>query len=273
MKHFKSLSFPYLLWILAFIVAPFLLIILYAFTDGGLSLTDAGFSLESFRDMLKPLYMSVFLRSFQTGLFTTALCLLLGYPMAYFITKFDEKVQPVLILFTTIPMWINLLLRTYAWVGILSDNGLLNALLSKLHLPTISIMYTGISVSIGLICNFLPFMVLPIYTSLSKMDHSLLEAAYDLGANKFQAFYKVVFQYSIPGVLNGVIITFLMAISAFVIPKLLGGGQYTLLGNLIENQFISIGNWNFGGAISLFLAIVILVAISFLKRIDPDENL
>ena len=133
-------------------------------------------------------------------------------------------------------------------------------------------MYTGVAVNIGLICNFLPFMILPIYTSLSKMDPSLLEAAYDLGANKIQAFTKVVFKYSIPGVLNGVILTFLMAISAFVIPKLLGGGQYTLLGNLIENQFISVGNWNFGSAISFILAIVILLTISFLKRIDPDDE-
>jgi spermidine/putrescine transport system permease protein len=271
MKHFRGMISPYILWALAFIVAPFILIIIYAFTDGGLSLTDASFSIESFRDMLKPLYVTVFLRSFETGLLTTGLCFLFGYPMAYAITKFSEKVQPVLILFTTIPMWINLLLRTYAWIGILSDNGILNMLLHKLGLPTVSIMYTGVAVNIGLVCNFLPFMILPIYTSLSKMDPSLLEAAYDLGANKIQAFMRVVFKYSIPGVLNGVIITFLMAISAFVIPKLLGGGQYTLLGNLIENQFISVGNWNFGSAISFILAIVILMAISFLKKIDEED--
>ena len=270
MKHFKALIAPFFLWAIAFIIVPFLLIAVYAFTNGGLSLTDASLSLESFREIIDPLYVTVFTRSFQVGLITTFFCLLLGYPMAYFITKFDEKVQPILILFTTIPMWINLLLRTYAWVGILSDNGILNALLTKLHLPTVSIMYTSISVNIGLICNFLPFMILPIYTSLSKMDHSLIEAAHDLGANRFQTFWKVTFQYSIPGVLNGTIMTFLMAISAFVIPKLLGGGQYTLLGNLIEHQFISIGNWNFGSAISLILALVILLAISFLKQIDRD---
>ena len=272
MKHFKNMSIPYILWALAFIVAPFILIIIYAFTDSGQSLTGATFSLDSFRDMIDPLYATVFIRSFETGVITTALCFLFGYPMAYFITKFSERVQPVLILFTTIPMWINLLLRTYAWIGILSNNGTLNMILKLFHLPQVSIMYTGVAVNIGLICNFLPFMILPIYTSLSKMDPSLLEAAYDLGANKIQAFTKVVFKYSIPGVLNGVILTFLMAISAFVIPKLLGGGQYTLLGNLIENQFISVGNWNFGSAISFILAIVILLTISFLKRIDPDDE-
>jgi spermidine/putrescine transport system permease protein len=272
MKHFKNMIAPYLLWSAAFIIIPFVLIILYAFTNEGLSLTDASFSIASFLEMIDPLYMTVFARSFQVGLITTTLCFLLGYPMAYMITKFDEKIQPILILFTTIPMWINLLLRTYAWISILSDNGLLNLLLQKLGLAPVSIMYTGISVNIGLICNFLPFMILPIYTSLSKMDPALLEAAYDLGAHKLQAFFKVVFKYSIPGVLNGVILTFLMAISAFVIPKLLGGGQYTLLGNLIENQFISVGNWNFGSAISFILAVVILFTISFLKRVDPDDE-
>ncbi|MDO4942433.1 MAG: ABC transporter permease [Lachnospiraceae bacterium] len=272
MKHFKGMTIPYIFWAFAFIVAPFILIIIYAFTDGGLSLTDASFSLDSFRDIIDPLYATVFMRSFETGIITTGLCFFIGYPMAYFITKFDEKMQPVLILLTTIPMWINLLLRTYAWIGILSDNGILNSALKAFGLPAVSVMYTGIAVNIGLVCNFLPFMILPIYTSLSKMDPSLLEAAYDLGANKIQAFVRVVFKYSIPGVLNGVILTFLMAISAFVIPKLLGGGQYTLLGNLIENQFISVGNWNFGSAISFILAIVILFTISFLKKIDPDDE-
>lgn len=272
MRHFRPLSSPYVLWGLIFIIAPFLLIIAYAFTDGGFSMAGASLSLDSFRQIADPLYLVVFTRSFQIGLITTAICFLLGYPMAYMITKFDEKVQPILILFTTIPMWINLLLRTYAWIGILSDKGILNSLLIMLGLPTHSIMYTGVSVTIGLVCNFLPFMILPIHTSLSKMDPSLLEAAYDLGANKFQAFWRVVFKYSIPGVLNGVILTFLMAISAFVIPKLLGGGQFTLLGNLIENQFISVGNWNFGSAISLILAIVILFTISLLKKVDPEDE-
>lgn len=270
MKHYRSMISPYVLWAFGFIIIPFIMIMVYAFTDGGLSLTDAGFSLDSFAEMTDSLYFTVFTRSFSTGILTTLLCLFIGYPMAFFITKFDERIQGTLILITTIPMWINLLLRTYAWIGILSDKGLLNAFLKVFGIAPISIMYTGIAVNIGLVCNFLPFMILPIHTSLSKMDPSLLEAAYDLGANKVQAFTRVIFKYSIPGVLNGVIITFLMAISAFVIPKMLGGGQFTLLGNLIENQFISVGNWNFGAAVSLILAIVILAAISFLKRIDPD---
>ena len=133
-------------------------------------------------------------------------------------------------------------------------------------------MYTDFAVIIGMISDFLPFMVIPIYTSLSKIDHSLIEAAHDLGANNVQTFFKVVFKLSIPGVVNGVMITFLLSVSTFVIPKLLGGGQYMLIGNLIENQFISVGNWNFGSAISLILAVVILIAITVMRKLDPDDS-
>jgi len=169
-------------------------------------------------------------------------------------------------------MWINMLLRTYAWISILSENGLLNALLEKIGVGPLSLMYTDFAVMIGQICDFLPFMIIPIHTSLSKMDKSYVEAAYDLGANPVQTFFRVVFKLSIPGVLNGIIMVFLLSISTFVIPKLLGGGQYVLIGNLIENQFVSVGDWNFGSAISILLAAIILVAIRWMKKIDTGEN-
>ena len=177
-----------------------------------------------------------------------------------------------MILLVTIPMWINTLLRTYAWISILLDNGIVNTILEKFGLDPITFMYTDFAVIIGMISDFLPFMVIPIYTSLSKIDHSLIEAAHDLGANNVQTFFKVVFKLSIPGVVNGVMITFLLSVSTFVIPKLLGGGQYMLIGNLIENQFISVGNWNFGSAISLILAVVILSAITVMRKLDPDDS-
>ena len=145
-------------------------------------------------------------------------------------------------------------------------------MLTKLGLDPMSFMYTDFAVIVGMISDFLPFMVIPIYTSLSKIDHSLIEAAHDLGANNVQTFFKVIFKLSIPGVVNGIVITFLLSISTFVIPKLLGGGQYMLIGNLIESQFISVGNWNFGSAISLILAVVILVVITIMRKIDPDET-
>ena len=164
-----------------------------------------------------------------------------------------------------------MLLRTYAWMNLLSDNGIINHLLGFLGISPVTMMYTDFSVVVGLVCNFMPFMIIPIHTSLSKMDKSFIEAAYDLGANKFQTFTKVIWKLSIPGVLNGIMMVFLLSISTFVIPKLLGGGQYMLIGNLIESQFISVGDWNFGSAISLILAVLILIFMSLMKKMDKDE--
>ena len=183
-----------------------------------------------------------------------------------------RKVQSFLILMVTIPMWINMLLRTYAWMNILSDNGLVNNLLKMLGISPITMMYTDFSVIVGLVCNFMPFMIIPIHTSLSKMDKSLIEAANDLGANPFQTFWRITWKLSMPGVVNGIMMVFLLSISTFVIPKLLGGGQYMLIGNLIESQFISVGDWNFGSAISLILAVIILIFMSLMKKMDTQDD-
>ena len=155
-----------------------------------------------------------------------------------------------------------MLLRTYAWMNLLSDNGIINHLLGLLGISPVTMMYTNFSVVVGMVCNFMPFMIIPIHTSLRKMDNSLIEAAMDLGANPFQTFQKVVLKLSMPGVINGIVMVFLMAISSFVIPKLLGGGQFVLIGNLIESQFVSVGDWNFGSAISLILANAVFFASS-----------
>ena len=271
MKHFKKMIIPYIIWAVIIVILPLLLIVLYSVTKGGNELLNIQFTFENFKRLTEPIYVAVFLKSFKLGILSVIICLLLGYTLAYLISGFSEKVQSVLILFVTIPMWINTLLRTYAWISLLSDNGLINTVLTKLGFEPVNMMYTDFAVVLGLVSDLLPFMVIPIYTSLSKMDHSLVEAAYDLGANKFKTFWNVTFKLSIPGVLNGVIMTFLLSISTFVIPKLLGGGQYTLIGNLIENQFISIGDWNFGSAISVILAFIILISITFMKKIDKDE--
>lgn len=272
MKSFRKLVRPYILWSLVLIVVPLILIVLYAVTTGGNRLVNIQFTLENFKKIIEPIYLTVFSKSFQLGILTVVICLVLGYTLAYVISRFKEKTQNILILFVTIPMWINTLLRTYAWISLLSDNGLINTLLQTLGFDSIPMMYTDFAVIIGLVSDLLPFMVIPIHTSLCKIDKSLIEAAQDLGANRFQTFWSVTFKMSIPGVLNGIIMTFLLSISTFVIPKLLGGGQYMLIGNLIENQFISIGDWNFGSAISLLLAAVILLAIRFMKKIDKDET-
>ncbi len=257
MKYFKNLVRPYIVWSAVVILVPIFMIFLYAVTNSGNSLINIQFTLDNFAKFVEPVYLEVFISSIEMGIITVVICLVLGYAMAYIISKCKERTQSILILLVTIPMWINMIIRIYAWKSILEPLGL---------------MYTDFAVMVGQICEFLPFMIIPIHTSLSKMDKSFVEAAYDLGANPVQTFLKVTFKLSIPGVLNGVIMVFLLSISTFMIPKILGGGQYMLIGNLIEKQFIEVGDWNFGSAVSLLLAVIILLSIRWMKKIDKEEN-
>ena len=245
MKQYRNLIKPYLVWAFVVIVIPLILIALYAFTEDGNEVLTFSFTLENFHKFLEATYMSVIFKSFKLGILTTVICLGLGYPLAYIISKCPEKSQSLLILLVTIPEWINMLLRTYAWMNLLSDNGIINHLLGLLGISPVTMMYTDFSVVVGLVCNFMPFMI--------------------------QTFTKVIWKLSIPGVLNGIMMVFLLSISTFVIPKLLGGGQYMLIGNLIESQFISVGDWNFGSVISLILAVLILIFMSLMKKMDKDE--
>ncbi len=271
MKYFKNLVKPYLVWSFIMIVVPLFMIFMYAITSSGNSLLNISFTLDNFKKIADPVWISVFINSIRLGAITVIICLIFGYAFALIISRFSERVQNILILVVTVPTWINMLIRTYAWISILSPNGIINTLLEKIGMGPLDIMYNDFSVILGLVCNFMPFMIIPIHTSLSKMDKSLIEASYDLGANSLQTFRRVIFKLSLPGVINGVIMVFLLSISTLVIPKLLGGGQYVLIGNLIENQFISVGDWNFGSAISLILAAIILIVIRLMKKIDPDE--
>lgn len=272
MSHFKKLVKPYVVWSLFLIVVPLALIVVYAFTTGDNSIVNIRFTIDNFLKISDPVYLNVFIKSLKMGLLTTVICLLLAYPMAYIISKFSDSMQNILILLVTIPMWINTLLRTYAWISLLADNGIVNSLLEFLGINPVTMMYTNFSVVIGLVCDLLPFMVIPIHTSLSKMDYSIVEAAVDLGANRLQTFTKVILKLSLPGVISGITMVFLLSISSFVIPQLLGGHQYVLIGNLIENQFISVGDWNFGSAISIILAVIILALIGIMRRIDPEKS-
>ena len=272
MKHYTKLIRPYLIWSVLIIAVPFLLIILYAFTQGGNVLVNIRFTLRNFKQIGEPIYLAVLRKSFVLGFISVLICLVLGYILAYVITRFKDSMQDLLILAVTIPMWINTLLRTYAWISILSDNGIVNRFLGLFGLDYVSFMYTDFAVIIGLVSDILPFMVIPIHTSIRKIDPSLIEASHDLGANRRQTFFHVIFKMSIPGVISGVMMTFLLSISTFVIPKLLGGGQYMLIGNLIENQFVSVGNWNFGSAISVILTVIIMIGLTLMKRFDKEEK-
>ena len=254
------------------IIVPLVLIVLYSFTTGGNDLVNIRFTLENFKKITEPVYLEVLKKSFILGFLSVFICFITGYPLAYIISGFKDRTQDLLILVITVPMWINTLLRTYAWISILSDNGLLNRFLDLLGLAHGSFMYTDFAVLIGLISDMLPFMVIPIHTSIRKIDPALIEASHDLGADNLTTFWKITFKMSIPGVISGVMMTFLLSISTFVIPKLLGGGQYSLIGNLIENQFISVGNWNFGSAISIILTIVILLGLTLMRKFDKEKE-
>lgn len=270
MKLYRSFVQPYLFWMSILIVVPMLLIVFYAFTTSGNDIISFRFTLDNFLKFGEPIFLRVLLRSLSIALTTTVISILIGYPVAYFISQANEKTQTLLILLVTIPMWINMLVRTYAWIGILSENGIINNIMTSLGLPTLNLMYTDFAVILGMVYNFLPFMILSIYTVLAKLDKALINASYDLGANKMQTFLKVVLPLSVPGIISGITLVFLPAVSTFVIPKFLGGGNYVLIGNLIETQFITVGEWNFGSAISMIMASVIMLSMFITKRFDQD---
>ncbi len=264
----KSLSVPFLIWSVIFIIVPMLFILAFAFTDDNFK-----FTLENFSHLNN--YIPVFLRSLKLSLISTAICLFLGYPVGYIISKMKPKVQNIFVLLTMLPMWMNFLLRTYSWIKILNtESGVLNTVLSALHLPTINIMDTQFAIVLGMIYNFLPFMILPIYSVLAKMDTKVIEAAMDLGANKKQVFFKVVFPLSIPGIMTGLTMVFVPAISTFIISKLLGGGGANMLiGDLIDMQFLGNAyNPHLGSAISLILMIFILISMGIMRKFDSDET-
>ncbi|WP_294731801.1 ABC transporter permease [uncultured Faecalibaculum sp.] len=269
MKRFRQLVIPYLAWSLVMLLLPMVLIAFYSFIKAGNSIVHFQLTLDNYlRFFTDRDFLIILWRSLAIALKTTGICLLLGYPIAYVISRSSEKVQQRLILAITLPMWINMLVRTYAWIGLLSAGGPVEWVLNLLHIPHGELLYTETAVLIGMVYNFLPFMILQIQTSLAKMDRSLLEAASDLGANGWQAFRKVTLPLSLPGVVSGITLVFLPAVSAFFIPKLLGGGQYFLIGNVIENQFITVGEWNFGSAISMIMAVLMMLLMMLVRRLD-----
>ena len=271
MKHYKSLVQPYVVWIAIFILIPMLLIVLYAFTKHGNETLTLQFTLENFLRFFKDtVFIDVLVTSLRIALITTVICVLLGYPMAYLISKMDANKSALFVLLITAPTWINMLVRTYAWIGILSDNGLVNSILGFFGISAVKLIHTEGAVILGMVYNFLPFMILQIHSSLAKMDKSLIEASSDLGANPFLTFYKIIFPLSLPGVISGITLVFLPAVSSFFIPKLLGGGGQMLVGNLIENYFVTTGDWNIGSAISLIMAIVIMISMYLTKKFDRE---
>ena len=273
MRRFSQLAIPSAVWVALMILLPMLLILLYAFTTQGNDIVNFSFTLDHFiRFFTDQDFLLILWRSLVIAFKTTIICVLLGYPIAYFIARSSDKVRNILVLVITLPMWINMLVRTYAWIGILSDGGILQNILSFLGFGEPELLYTEGAVLLGMVYNFLPFMILQVNTSLCKMDKSLLEASADLGANRFQTFWRVTFPLSLSGVISGITLVFLPAVSSFFIPKLLGGGQFFLIGNVIENQFITVGEWNFGSAISMIMAVVMMLCMFLIRRVDERNS-
>lgn len=267
MKRVKLPVIVYGLWAMFFILVPLLLILLLGF-----SIDESGkttFSLANFKRFFCPIYLSILWESFKLAFFSTLICLLVGYPFAWFIAK--KKNRDIYMILIMIPMWMNFLLRTYAWLTLLGRNGLVNSFLVKIGIGQLELMYNNFSIMVGMVYNYLPFMILPIFTAITKLDYGYIEAGYDLGATPQEVFRKVIFPLTKGGVVTGITMTFIPAISTFVISQLLGGNNINLIGNIIEQQFRYTGDWNFGSAISIVLIIIILVLIKFsLQNADED---
>lgn len=260
---------PYIVWMLIFILVPLVLVLYYSITVKTSS--GVSFSLENYEKFMQPIYIKVLVRSIVLALVSTAVCLIVGYPVAMILAGRDMGSKNTLVLLFIIPMWMNFLLRTYAWMTLLEKKGLINTFLVSLGLPQLNLLYTDKAVILGMVYNFLPFMVLPIFSVLTKIDRSVIEAAEDLGANSLVVFKRITFPLSLPGVISGITMVFMPAVTTFVISKLLGGNQYTLIGNLIEDQFMRVYDWNFGSSVSIIMMLLILLSMAVMSRYDKED--
>lgn len=261
-KRFSNLSYIYVFWIFLFIVFPITLVLYYAFSEGNIgSFETTSLSVQYFYKFFTSRYFYVLLDSIGQAFLCTVFCFIVGYPTAFFLYRMEKKKADILLLLIILPMWMNFLVRTYAWVNLLSKNGLINSVLVTMGFEPIKMLYTKGSILLGMVYNFIPFMILPIYNVMEKIDKSYIEAAKDLGANDFKTFKKVIFPMSIPGIITGITMVLIPAISTFEISALLGGNKYNLIGNIVEHQFKVAGNWHYGSAISVVLMVIILIAM------------
>ena len=271
MKKFSQLALPYIIWSIIILLLPVLLIAFYAVTDSGNAVVNFNFTLQNFvKFFTDPDFLLILWRSLSIALKTTVICILLGYPIAYFISRCKDRTRNILVLLITLPMWINMLVRTYAWIGILSDGGILQSLLNLLGFKSTQLLYTEGAVLLGMVYNFLPFMVLPIYNVLAKIDKDVIYAARDLGANEFQTFTQIIFPLSIPGIISGITMVFVPALTTFVISDLLGGSKILLIGNVIEQEFKQGSNWHTGSGLSLVLMIFIIASMAVIAKYDKN---
>ena len=259
----KKLAYPYFVWMVLFTVVPLFIVVYYAMTDA-----EGNFTLNNLTSISG--YGSVFARSLLLALIATVICLVIAFPVGYFLSRLRVNKQHIMLMLVMLPMWMNFLLRTYAWMGLLSVNGPVNTLLGFIGLGPYTMLNTSGAVVLGMVYNFLPFMVFPIYTSLTKLDPQLGEAAQDLGCNAWNKFVRVTAPLSLPGVISGITMVFMPSVTTFFIPRILGGGNTMMFGDLIESKFLTEGNWNVGSALSLIMMILILLSLSILRKADPE---
>lgn len=261
----KMLDKPYLLWAALFIIVPLIMVVYYAFTD-----KTGAFTFSNIAQIKN--YFPTILLSVLYGLAATVICVLIGYPFAYALSKHTEHIQRTMVLLVMLPMWMNFLIRTYSLMTILGDSGVINNFLTSIGLKPIHMINTGGAVILGMVYNFLPYMILPIYSVLSKLDNSLVEAAHDLGSGRLTTFRRVILPLSLPGLLSGITMVFVPCVSTFYITQKLGGGQIVLIGDVIESQFQSANNYNLGAALSFVLMILIFVCLGIMNYFDDGTQ-
>lgn len=267
----KATVTPFSSWMVVFVLVPMALVVYYAFTNA-----DGAFTLENLKWIYT--YRSTMLLSLQLAFIATCICLVLAYPIAYSMSRASEKIQRNATLIIMLPMWMNFLVRTYSWMTILENQGLINSALRAIlgeDFAGLQLINNRGAIVLGMVYNFLPYMILPIYTSLTKIDNSLLEAAKDLGSNGFHVFKRVILPLSVPGIISGITMVFIPSISTFIISRILGGGKDFLIGDLIEDYFLGnsgVVNYNIGAALSMVLMILILVATFFMNHFDKDAK-
>lgn len=261
----NGIAAPYALWSVLFIVAPLIIVAYYALTDA-----NGNFTVSNIAQLT--MYGDTIARSIYFGLIATVICLVIAYPLAYIISKMKVGTQSVLIMLIMVPMWMNFLLRTYAIMVLFEDTGIINSFLSSLGLGTVHIINTPGAVIFGMVYNYLPFMILPLYTSMTKLDNRLIEAARDLGATGFQTLRDVMIPLTKSGIISGVTMVFVPSVSTFYISQKLGGGKYTLIGDVIEMQFQTAYNYHLGASISLFLMVLILICLAVMNKFGDTED-
>ena len=265
-RNTKWLSFPYILWMTGFIIIPLIVILYYGLTTNENRITS-----ENIRAILNPINLKALRLALELSLISTIICLLLAYPLAIILNKSKMKSNSFIVMIIILPMWMNFLLRTIAWQNILERTGIINTVLKFFNLPMLNIINKPGAIILGMVYNFLPFMVLPIYNVLIKIDKDIINAARDLGANSRQTFMKIILPLSLPGVISGITMVFVPSLTTFVISNILGGSKIVLIGNVIEQQF-RIGNWHTGSGLSLVLMIFILISMAILSKYDKESE-